>query len=363
MRAIVLIVLCAAMICMMPLSSIPSESLQEKETILDRKVHIEQEIILDIPQVPRFCEKMNIEKKRVNIGDCELYCGIEGEGIPIVLLHGGPGATHHYFHPYFSQARDFARIIYYDQRGCGLSDYEPGEGYTVDQAANDLENLRKALKIDKWIVLGHSYGGLLAQYYTQKYPDNIAGLVLVGSSLGTKVSLNPTRQHDFMSKEERAKIKEIRSKAANNELTIGQNIYNAFLNGDWKRQTYYKPSRERIAQIALYEWQHDKNFNEIMSIDSDKIDLEGAFNNCPIPTIIIEGKWDLTWNTDKPEKLHQNHPNSQLIMFENSSHNPFEDELEKFFGVLKSFISDLKAIPDSDLKHWKEYLIKWKEEK
>jgi proline iminopeptidase len=363
MRVLELIVLCTVMFCIMSLSAIQSEGLQEKETILDRKVHLEQKIILDIPQVPRFCEKMNIEKKRVNIGDCELYCGIEGAGMPIVLLHGGPGATHHYFHPYFSQAKGFAKIIYYDQRGCGLSDYEPGEGYTVDQAANDLENLRKALKIEKWIVLGHSYGGLLAQYYTQKYPDNIAGLVLVGSSLAMQVSLNPTRQFDFMSKEERAKIKEIRAKAANDELTVGQNIFNAFLNGDWKRQCYYKPSRERIAQIALYEWQHDKNFNQIMSIDSDKIDLKGAFNNCPIPTLIIEGKWDLTWNTDKPEKLHQNHPGSQLIMFENSSHNPFEDEPEKFFSLLKSFVSDLKDIPGSDLKQWKEYLITWRAKK
>ena len=85
--------------------------------------------------------------------------------MPVVLLNGGPGATHHYFHPWFSRAKDFARVIYYDQRGCGLSDYNPGAGYSVFQAVEDLEQLRRALEIDQWVVAGHSYGGYLAQQY------------------------------------------------------------------------------------------------------------------------------------------------------------------------------------------------------
>jgi proline iminopeptidase len=103
-----------------------------------------------------------------------------------------------------------ARIIYYDQRGCGLSDYKPGKGYSIEQAVGDLENLRKALRVKKWIVLGHSYGGLLAQYYTVKYPENVAGLVLVGSQLPTFMSL-PSRRNDFMSQEEIERINEINS--------------------------------------------------------------------------------------------------------------------------------------------------------
>mgnify|MGYP000088289975 CR=1 FL=1 len=113
-----------------------------------------------------------------------------------------------------------------------------------------------------------------------------------------------------------------------------QTIYNTFLNGDWKRQNYYKPSKEQIARKALYEWKHDTSFNSIMSIDAKKVDLTGAFKNCPIPTVIVEGKWDLTWNTDKPDVLYSNHPDSKLFMMEHSAHNPFEDEPEKFFNIL-----------------------------
>ena len=76
----------------------------ERETVLDRKVHIEKDWVLDIPNAPRLCDTLNLKKQKVNIGNCELYCEEEGSGMPIVLLHGGPGATHHCFHPAFSRA-------------------------------------------------------------------------------------------------------------------------------------------------------------------------------------------------------------------------------------------------------------------
>ena len=340
-------------------SSLPKAE-KNRETIFDRIVHIEPELIQDIPQVPRWCDQLDLKKQRVNIGDCELYVEEEGKGIPIVLINGGPGGTHHCFHPYFSRAKDFARIIYYDQRGCGLSDYKQGRGYTIKQAVDDLDNLRTILKIGKWVVIGWSYGGFLAQCYTTKYPENTAGLVLVGSAIPMPIFLKPTRQYNFMSPEEQKKIAECYIKFYN--APRGYNsTYNAWLNGDWKRQNYYKPPPERLAQMVRYEWVHDPVFCQSICSNMTKIDLTKSFDTCPIPTIILEGKWDLTWNTDKPEKLHQNHPKSKLIMFDYSGHGPFEDEPERFFQVLKDFIKDLPKVSDSNLSEWKESLRKRQE--
>ncbi len=156
---------------------------KSRERARDGIVHIEKELVLDIPQVSRLCDQTDIVKRRVNVGDCELYCEIEGNGVPMVLLHGGPGATHHYFHPSFSQAKNFAKIIYYDQRGCGISDYKKGKGYSIEQAVDDLESLRQSLNINKWVVLGWSYGGVLAQSYVAKYPNSVSGLILVCSGV------------------------------------------------------------------------------------------------------------------------------------------------------------------------------------
>lgn len=329
-----------------------------RERAMDRIVHVEDGIIRDIPQVPRLCDSMAIQKGKIDIGDCNLYCEQEGEGIPLVLINGGPGGTHHCFHPHFSRAKDFARIIYYDQRGCGLSDYKPDKGYTVNQAVDDLERLRKALGIDQWVVLGFSYGGILAQCYTTKYPQNVKGLVMVASSLGF-LDLSPSRDQEFISDQEREKLDQIRRTPG---LSMAQAIYNLHLNGDWKRQNYYRPSREDLARMALYEWVHDKDFRN-PGPSENEVDLLGIFECCPIPTLILEGKWDMTWSADKPQRFKKNHPNARLVIFNESAHSIFQDEPEAFFAELRHFLSELPAISDNGLTKWKEYLVQYEKER
>jgi proline iminopeptidase len=341
-----------------------------QETIFDKIVHIEPELVTEIPEVSRWCDRLKLKKYRINVGDAELYVEEEGKGMPLVLINGGPGGTHHYFHPWFSQAKKYARLIYYDQRGCGLSDFKPGEnGYSVEQAVKDLEALRKALNVDKWIVLGYSYGGFLAQYYTIHYPENMAGLVLLGASTGMWVEMKPSRQQEFISNEERARMREIgkqlqdlaKDKEWPYEKYLELLIYNNNLNGDWKRQNYYKPSKEKFVQIALYEWKPDKNnFRGGIQSSQQKVDLTGAFENCPVPTLITEGRWDLTWNTDKPGILHKNHPGAELVLFEKAGHDIYEDESVAFFKILKRFVKTLPEVTPDDVAAYKEYLMTWK---
>lgn len=349
--------------------ALPGEELEKQESIFDRVVHIEPDLITEIPKPSRWCDQLDLKKKRIHIGDAELYVEQEGKGTPLVLINGGPGGTHHYFHPWFSRAKDFAHVIYYDQRGCGLSDYEPGvNGYSVQQAAADLDALRKALDIEKWVILGYSYGGFLSQYYTINYPEHVAGLILLGASPGMHIKIGPSRQNEFLSDEERARKKEIRNKL--NELKKRKDllqkkyiqllVYNNFINGDWKRQNFYKPSPERIAQIALYEWDHDEDFNSIMSKSMDSVDMTGVFENSPIPTLILEGKWDLTWSENKKNIIKGNHPEAKMIVFEKAGHGIYDEETDKFFSVLEEFMETLPEVPSTDINAYRDFLAQWK---
>ncbi len=332
-----------------------------RETVLDRIAHVETELIPVVPEVPRLSEGMSdLESMRVNIGDAHLFCLRQGRGLPLVLLHGGPGATHHYFLLSFPGAREFAQVIYYDQRGCGDSDYVPGAGYTVRQAVDDLENLRKALRIDRWIVLGHSYGGLLAQVYAVEYPDHLAGLVLVCASPGMSGPINDAQANPYLTAKEQQRIEEIRQTP---NLSMEQVIYNRMMNGDWKRQHFLKPSPERMAQIALYEWKHDLEFNRTVSSDARLIDLRGAFSRCPIPTLIVEGQYDLTFAKDKPARLQENHPQARMMLFEQSAHIPFDDESEDFFFLLRDFVTEVDKHPAPDLTEWKNQLADWRNQR
>jgi len=338
---------------------IKNKPIQNREKAIDKIVHIEDEPSLDIPEVSRVCDQIEgLEKGYAQVDkDCKLYVEQEGKGEPIVLLHGGPGATHHYFHPHFSNFKDSARIISYDQRGCGLSDRNEGDGFSIDQAVDDLESLRKALGIERWTVLGHSYGGLLAQNYAKKYPRSCKGLVLTCASAGL-MNLELGRNETVLSDEESKKISSIHS---NPNLTEKQKVYNAFLNGDWKRQDRYKPTKEEMAQFALYEWDNDQNYRDSVAKEADNCDLEGAFENCPIPTLIAEGGQDMTWNTDKPKKFQQNHPNAKMVIFNESAHYPFRDEPERFFDELRDFLGGLSNKPSPNSSQWESYIAAWED--
>ncbi len=343
---------------------------EQRESIHDRAVHIEPALITEIPQVGRFCDELGLPTHRVDVGGgAELFVEEQGEGVPLVLINGGPGGTHHYFHPWFGRAAAYARVIYYDQRGCGLSDFAPGEdGYSVDQAVDDLDALRRALGIDKWVILGYSYGGFLAQLYTVTHPEDVAGLVLVGAATTTGGEVGPSRQSEFLSQQEKDRGDEIRRQLQelSSETDLSRReytrllVYNNFINGDWKRQNYYKPSLERMAQMALYEWDHDDDFNGTVWETASGIDLAGAFDASPIPTLILEGTWDLTWGDGKPELLERHHPNATLVMFENAGHGIYDEQPERFFGVLENFIRNLPAVPPQAMAVYKETLPDWK---
>jgi proline iminopeptidase len=104
-----------------------------------------------------------------------------GTGTPMVLVHGGPGAGSYYLKP-FEAIGDDRPIIRYDQLGAGKSDRLTDTTLMViPRFVEELDSLRRALKIDKWIVNGHSWGTVVALEYYKAHPDHVAGIVFGGS--------------------------------------------------------------------------------------------------------------------------------------------------------------------------------------
>ena len=102
--------------------------------------------------------------------------------IKLLLLNGGPGATHEYFECFesFLLPEGF-EFIYYDQLGCGLSDNPKDTSmWDLGRFVEEVEQVRKALNLNKdnFYLLGHSWGGILAMQYALKYQDNLKGLII-----------------------------------------------------------------------------------------------------------------------------------------------------------------------------------------
>lgn len=102
--------------------------------------------------------------------------------IKLLLLNGGPGATHEYFECLESfLPREGVELIYYDQLGCGNSDNPKDTSmWSLPRYVEEVEQVRQALKLDKdnFYLLGHSWGGILAAEYALKYQQHLKGLVI-----------------------------------------------------------------------------------------------------------------------------------------------------------------------------------------
>jgi pimeloyl-ACP methyl ester carboxylesterase len=106
-----------------------------------------------------------------------------GSGPTLVVINGGPGASHHAVGRLESLASPSLRVVLYDQRGMGGSTAPAdGNAYDLDHYVADLDAVREGLALDKIHVLGHSFGGLVAMAYAAAHPDRLASLTIVSSS-------------------------------------------------------------------------------------------------------------------------------------------------------------------------------------
>ena len=126
----------------------------------------------------------------VQVNGVRLFFDVEGaklvpdgpamrEKPTLILLHGGPGFDHSSYKPAYSALTDVAQVIYLDHRGNGRSDAGPQDSWTLAQWGDDVRGFCDALGIDKPIVLGVSFGGMVAMAYATRHPAHPSKLVLV----------------------------------------------------------------------------------------------------------------------------------------------------------------------------------------
>ncbi|HLO27661.1 MAG TPA: alpha/beta hydrolase [Anaerolineales bacterium] len=119
----------------------------------------------------------------VPVRNAKLYYRELGQGLPIIVIHGGPDFDHTYLLPDMDRLSDSYRLIYYDQRGRGRSaEHVKPEDVTLQSDVEDLESLRDYFQLGSAAVVGHSWGGLLALEYALRYPQRVSHLILMNSA-------------------------------------------------------------------------------------------------------------------------------------------------------------------------------------
>ena len=114
----------------------------------------------------------------------KLFVKRSGSGFPVLFIHGGPGSNSYYFEKEGGDVfSSVVQLVYLDQRGCGRSDTAKNNDYSLERVVKDFEEVRQSLHIRQWMVMAHSFGGILATEYAYRYPDGVKAMVYLNCTI------------------------------------------------------------------------------------------------------------------------------------------------------------------------------------
>ena len=282
-------------------------------------------------------------------GKHEIYyeqCG-NPKGKPAIFLHGGPGGGCGSLSRRFFNPKKY-RIILFDQRGCGRSKpHTCLEDNTTWHLIEDIESIRERLDIKKWLVFGGSWGSTLAIAYAQKHPKNVSQLVLRGIFMLRQKELQWFYQYgasEMYPEAWQGFLKEIPENERDNlieayrKIFYGENkekqLSAAKAWSKWEASCSfinYNPNAvkesinaEFALAFALIENHYfvNKGFLDYENQLLDNIDFIRD-----IPSIIIQGRYDVVCPPTTAYELHSRWPESELVIAPLSGHSAFEKEI------------------------------------
>ncbi|WCK52358.1 alpha/beta fold hydrolase [Aneurinibacillus sp. Ricciae_BoGa-3] len=257
------------------------------------------------------------------------------------VLHGGPGGDHTTFKPALTPLSEKMQLVYIDNRGSGLSDRGPQSSYTLENNTSDLEELRQQLGLEKIVLLGHSYGGMVALRFAIEYPQSVSSLLLLTTSPSYK----------FI---ERAK-QFIREKGTTEQKRMANILWQGAFESQEQLIQYYEvmeplysytynrnPSKEELKRKEETLSRSNRNYqaiNEGFGGFLRKYNVIKQLSSITCPTLIMAGRHDWITSVEESLVLAEKIPNNELVVFEGSSHSVFKDEYERFISVVSTFIN------------------------
>lgn len=288
--------------------------------------------------------------KYLNINGAKLWVVTVGEGDPIILIAGGPGGAHVGLRSFDALADGHHQLIYFDAFGRGKSDTAKNVSeYTLARDIEDIEGLRKALKLDKITVLGHSYGGVVAQGYAVKYGAHLSHLILAD----TFHSFVMWQENDDSSNREiKNSYPEVWDELMKirNEGAISSDARHQALYGKVPYGFLYAYNPENFARRGSKPYpnpQNSKLYYQMVGKDGDFIvgsdigtfDYRKQLKDLTMPVLIVTGRYDRVAVPWMAVKFKEYCPQAQFVMFEKSGHNPQVEEPEKEFKIINDFLA------------------------
>ena len=271
----------------------------------------------------------------------KIWYRIDGEGdkTPVLLLHGGPGSSSFYLEPLKELSQD-RPVIFLDQLGCGRSTRITDTTLmTIEQNVEQLEQVRKALKLDKFYLYGHSWGTMLGMDYYVKYPKGIQGLIFSSPLFSTKIWTDDADTLIATLPEATQKAIRESERQKNYENEAYKEAMNVYYKAYVRRSDKSKSQQDTAAKffgenVYNFMWGPSEftatgnllNYNRLK--DLSKI---------TVPTLLTAGEYDEA----RPSSVRYYTsliPGAQFKEIPQAAHSTMMDNPKEYIGVLREFL-------------------------
>jgi proline iminopeptidase len=285
------------------------------------------------------------------------FRGVSRANPPLILLHGGPGASESALFRHFNSALEqHFLVVYWEQRGAGRSYHAdiPTESMNIDQFVTDLDELVELVKHrfeqDKVVLLGHSWGTAIGTLYTARHPEKVAAYVGVAQiadmphrdRLSYQFALAEARRRDNAGAvSELEKIGPPPYASLDDRLTVGDWVerFGGMFHADLStgKLIWAALGGDEANLIDLVKFGQGNRFSlELLDGEISRLDLTQRYRSFAVPMFFLLGRYDHHVSAMLAAQYFETitAPCKRLVWFEQSAHNPPFEEPDKFNQVL-----------------------------
>jgi proline iminopeptidase len=280
--------------------------------------------------------------RHVEISDTRIHV-VErgGDGLPLLVVHGGPSLDHHMFGDYLDPLGDELHLVLVDLRSQGLSDRAPVETWTLERMAADLGELAEAMSFERYATLGHSYGAFVVLQQAVDAPGHAAAtIVSSGAPSARYLAAVEENLMTFQPEELRAQVTD---SWAREPYAQTQEECEALLH-DQLPFHFADPRDPRIPEFerrtagGVYSPDILRHF---AAADYGAIEVEDRLGDVPQPVLVLAGRHDRTCVVEANEAIAGGIPGAQIAIFEASGHMTYAEENDAYLSAVRRFLQSV----------------------
>lgn len=253
-----------------------------------------------------------------------------------IVLHGGPGFDHSGLRPGFDAFSDIAQVIYIDHRGNGRSVPSDPATWTLEQWGDDIHAFCVALGIEKPVVLGQSFGGMVAQSYATRHPEHPAAIIL--SSTAARMDFD-------------ASLKMFEAKGGPEALQVAERFWghgDDAVFAEYMRlcmplyNTTVAPDGVNARARAITRTEVYRHFS-LPGCEIRRMDFRSALAGLRCPVLVLAGREDPITPVHLSEQILASLPSGlgRLIVYERCGHGAFRDDPDRVYDDIRSFVNSV----------------------